>query len=83
MGTQTENFRSLKLLIYVTDNNRHLICLPYTIPNMHIMAQELGIKRCWFHRTHYDIPKRRTEEIGRQCLLVSSREIVTLIGRKL
>jgi hypothetical protein len=81
MGDQTEtSFRSLKLLIYVTDGKRHLICLPYTLPNLHVMADELGIKRCWFHRTHYDIPKRRIDEIENQCLKVTSREIVTLIG---
>jgi Protein of unknown function (DUF4031) len=86
MGTQEEshsNTRSLKLLIYVTDRKRHLICIPYTIENLHSMAAELGIKRCWFHKTHYDIPKRRIEEIENLCLKVTSREIVTLIGRRL
>ena len=40
------------------------------------MAEELGIKRCWFHKDHYDIPKRRIEEIKNKCILVSSKEIL-------
>jgi hypothetical protein len=39
------------------------------------MAKELGIKRCWFHNgryPHYDIPKRRIEEI-------LAREDVTVV----
>jgi len=31
------------------------------------MAKELGIERCWFHKNHYDIPKRRIEEIQAKC----------------
>ncbi len=44
------------------------------------MAADLGIKRCWFHKDHYDIPKRRIEEITKKCILVSSKEIVKIKG---
>jgi len=64
---------------YLTDKKRHLICEPYSIENLHIMANDLGIKRCWFHRTHYDIPKRRIKEIEDQCEIVSSQDIVRII----
>jgi hypothetical protein len=40
------------------------------------MGEELGIKRCWFHKDHYDIPKRRIEEIKSKCNVVSSKEIL-------
>lgn len=40
------------------------------------MARRLGIKRCWFHKDHYDIPKRRVKEIEAQCNMVSSKKIV-------
>jgi hypothetical protein len=43
------------------------------------MAEELGIKRCWFHKNHYDIPKRRIEEIMEQCNVVSSKEILKIV----
>ena len=61
---------------YLTDGKRHLICDPYSIENLHRMADDLDIKRCWFHKDHYDIPKRRIEEIEARCEIVSSREIV-------
>lgn len=64
---------------YLCDNARHLICEPYSIENLHRMAAELGIKRCWFHKTHYDIPKRRIEEIKAKCEEVSTRRIVEII----
>lgn len=69
------------MLTYFTDGARHLVCRPYSIPNLHVMADELGIKRCWFHRDHYDIPKRRIAEIEAKCTIVSSREILEIIGR--
>lgn len=63
---------------YLCDNARHLICLPYSIENLHQMAKELGIKKCWFHKNHYDIPKSRIVEITAKCEVVSSRQIVEI-----
>jgi len=34
-----------------------------SIENLHLMAESLNIKRCWFHRDHYDIPKKRIIKI--------------------
>lgn len=66
-------------LRYVCDNKRHLICVPYSIENLHIMAEELGLKRCWFHKNHYDLPVKRREELEKKCQKVSSKEIVEII----
>jgi len=66
-------------LKYYCDEYRHLVCKPYSIENLHIMANELEIKRCWFHKTHYDIPKRRIEEIKLKCEVVDKREILKII----
>jgi len=46
------------------------------------MAKDLNIKRCWFHKDHYDIPMRRIEEIMEKCEVVSSKEIVKIINDK-
>jgi hypothetical protein len=64
---------------YYTDGKRHLVCLPYSIENLHEMADKLGIKRCWFHKDHYDIPKTRLKEIESLCEVVSSKQIVKII----
>lgn len=64
---------------YYTDGKRHLVCMPYSVDNLHEMADDLNIKRCWFHKDHYDIPKRRIEEIQSQCIMVSSKIIVDII----
>lgn len=70
-------------LVYLCDEKRHLICVPYSIENLHIMAQDLDIKRCWFHNgDHYDIPQRRIEEIKLKCRLVTSKQIVEVIKTK-
>lgn len=66
---------------YLTDGKRHLICLPYSIENLHKMAKALDIRPCWFHNDHYDIPKKRIKEIEAKCRIVSTREIVR-IARK-
>jgi len=68
---------------YLTDGRRHLVCRPYSVEGLHAMAEDLGIKRCWFHAgklPHYDIPLRRVTEIEARCIRVSSREIVILVS---
>lgn len=67
---------------FVCDRNRHLICVPYSITNLHHMAMCLKIKPCWFHGDHYDIPKRRISEIEAKCAIVDSRTIVRMIKEK-
>lgn len=66
---------------FYCDNKRHLVCVPYSIENLHKMAEELNIKRCWFHKDHYDIPKRRIMEIMSKCNIVETRQIAHIIGR--
>lgn len=64
------------------DEKRHLVCVPYSVENLHQMADELGLKRCWFHggdKPHYDIPQRRISEISAKCTVISSREILDII----
>lgn len=56
-----------------------LVCLPYSLSNLHATARDLGIKQCWFHKNHYDIPKLRIAEIEAKCLIVSSSDIVRII----
>jgi hypothetical protein len=64
---------------YLCDTKRHLVCIPYSIENLHLMAQDLLIKRHWFHNNHYDIPKIRMAEIQAKCEVISSKEIVKII----
>ena len=69
-------------LTFYCDKGRHLVCKPYSIENLHKMADILDIKRCWFHggrHPHYDIPKRRIEEITKKCELVSGETILSII----
>ena len=69
-------------LEYVCDDARHLVCTPYSVENLHRMAGELGIGRHWFHAgrlAHYDIPKRRVQEIATKCRIVTSHELLAVI----
>jgi hypothetical protein len=65
-------------LKYYCDDMRHLVCVPYSIENLHKMADDLNIKRCWFHKDHYDIPKRRVDEIHEKCEMVCRITIARL-----
>ena len=64
---------------YICDSHRHLVCLPYSIENLHKMAVEMNIKVCWFHKDHYDIPKKRIAEIESKCRIVTTKEIVGIV----
>lgn len=77
--SQINECKSFYNLEYVCDKKRHLVCIPYSKENLHRMANDLNIKRCWFHKNHYDIPKRRIIEIQGKCRIVTSREIVKII----
>jgi hypothetical protein len=66
---------------YYCDTERHLVCVPYSIENLHKMAEDLNIKKCWFHKNHYDIPKKRIKEIQEKCSIITTREIVELINK--
>lgn len=70
------------MIEYFCDNGRHLVCKPYSVENLHQMARDLHISPMWFHKSHYDIPKRRIDEIKAACTVVSSKEIVDIVGRK-
>jgi hypothetical protein len=72
MHSQTE-------LKFYCDRKRHLVCVPYSIDNLNRMADILGIKRCWKHKDHYDIPKKRIAEVMEKCQVVSGKEIVKII----
>ena len=72
-------------MMYFCDENRHLVCKPYSIVNLHTMAQDLNINKCWYHsgdNPHYDIPKRRINEIINKCTVISAREVLNIIQNK-
>lgn len=71
-------------LKFYCDNKRHLVCIPYSIENLHKMARILKIKKYWFEVSklgfaHYDIPKKRINEITKKCNLVSPKTILKII----
>jgi hypothetical protein len=68
---------------YYCDEYRHLVCIPYSKENLHKMAEDLCIKRCWFHINHYDIPKRRIEEIMSKCEVIGPRQIFQIVNNKI
>lgn len=50
------------------------------------MAEVLGIKKCWFHSKsypHYDVPKKRINEITLKCELVSPKVILGICKGKI
>lgn len=69
-------------MTYYCDHKRHLVCVPYSIENLHQMADSLGIAREWYHggdKPHYDIPKKRILEVQSKCVVVSPRVILKII----
>jgi len=51
------------------------------------MAKELKINTCWYHpgeKAHYDIPKKRIEEIQNKCqMILSDKQILQIIKGEL
>lgn len=72
-----------KMVKFYHDCMRHLVCVPFSVENLHAMAAELGIKRCWFHGSkghpHYDVPKRRMATIGERSTLIAARQVLAIM----
>lgn len=67
-------------LEYFCDTQRHLVCKPYSVENLRMMAADLQLADCWFHKDHYDIPLSRIKDITARCTLVSPKYIVYIIN---
>ena len=75
---QTKNGRTLHP---IRDDYRHLVCLPYSIENLHDMARSLNIGRHFYHagrHPHYDIPARRRAVLEELVPRVSSTDLVRI-----
>lgn len=89
MYIYAEKLEYMNRLKYLCDNKRHLICLPYSISNLHRMAEDLGIPRYFYHKKgnnihpHYDIPAKRLKEIQSKCRTISSKELLTIIKQQI
>jgi hypothetical protein len=69
-------------MIYVSDNQRHLVCYPFSENELHKMAHMFYIDAGWLHTKHllhYDIPKHKSWEISEKTLIVSPKTIVRII----
>lgn len=75
-------------LTYITDKI-HLICLPYTVENLHEMAKRLKIRKHFFHNTvnkpHYDLPVTRRKHLLEEEIhkIASSKELVNIINNSI
>ena len=66
---------------YFSDKHRHLVCYPFSVEGLHAMAVDLKISRHWYHggrHPHYDIPKKRIQEISARTEVVSGRVILRI-----
>lgn len=72
-------------LTYLCDQNRHLICVPFSLENMKRMAFQLQLKRKALSKVpgkrFYRIPFDRLLEIEMQCELVPAWHILEIITR--
>jgi hypothetical protein len=70
-------------VFYSDGIGRHLVCTPFSIENLHRMAEHLRIGRHFFHSSsrfpHYDIPKRRMNEIIPLTIVVTTRVILKIV----
>lgn len=59
-----------------------------TLEELHEFAENIGIKRCWFHGTrkghpHYDIQGYRMDRVSMTAEIVSSKEILRISKQSL
>lgn len=76
------NCVAMSQIRFFTDGARHLVCYPFSLPGLHEMARNLGIKPCWFHAgrlPHYDVPKGRANNLPERVTVITSRQLLAII----
>lgn len=71
------------MIKYYCDDRRHVVCLPYSVENLHKMAEDLNIKKYCYRaspKPNYKMPKKRINEITQKCTLVGIETIRTIMG---
>lgn len=71
----SNNKKSVEELLYLTDGRKNIICLPYSIENLHQMAKELGMNEKYFNKDHYVVPDHMVDEIEDKCGKVSTQTL--------
>ena len=64
--------KSVEELLYLTDGRKNVICIPYSIENLHKMADDLGMKKKYFKKDHYEIPDDMVSEVEDKCDVVTT-----------
>lgn len=67
---------------YLTDGKGHLVCYPYSKSNLDEMAKNLNIDSRFFHKTHFDIPYSRRDEIEPLCETIQLKDMIKIINGK-
>ena len=67
-----------RYLIPVCDERGHLVCMPYRLDYLHLLAERFGISPDRYHRGHYKAPEWMLEELMFHCKVMSSRDIVRI-----
>jgi hypothetical protein len=75
------NSDEIEQKLFLTDGRKNLICVPYSVENLHSMAMELGIPTRFFDRDKYKIPDTIRDDVEDKCELVSSQTIFRTIHK--
>jgi hypothetical protein len=78
-GLREVNRSQVELISILYDDQRHIVCQPFSLDNLHKVAEYLEIKKHWFHAKpypHYDAPKKWKPPVV--CELVSPRRILEI-----
>lgn len=62
-------------ILFLTDGNKNVICVPYSEDNLHKMAKKLGISNRFFRKTHYVIPDAIRDNVEEYCEKVTSKTL--------
>ena len=75
------NSDEIEQLLFLTDGRKNLICVPYSVENLHSMAHDLGIPTRYFDRDKYKIPDVIRDDVEEKCEMVSSQTIFRTIHK--
>jgi hypothetical protein len=74
--------RTGEKLQFICDSNRHMVCQPFSVDNLHRMAASLHIDRTWFFDDYYLIPGNRVQEMMALCEVRSPAEVAQIAGHR-
>lgn len=71
--------KDIVAIVPMIDSKKRLVCMPYSVSNLHTVAKTLGMKRGLFRSSHYAVPASKLVEIQQKSVIITATQANMII----